>query len=799
MNQFSIISKLQPNQKKNHSVNRISAGLSFALAGIFALTLSACHGPCQSPCSSCGPVPTVVYDRPVKTNSCENCSTCGPAQIQGGYSSLAARPVTMKPGACGTSCRFSHPEGCAPAAVPNHFQMRRQAPATDSSYDPVIVPYQPSARPQAPARNRTQVSPANSGKQAPVMKESSAAPVVKPEAKVKPKKNPGLELDQMPFDEKNLDGPMMRERENVPGKMKILEVPQEDFEPEPSVRETLPEESVQPVEPVPVESIDSADSLESDDPAGPAEPAEPFEPFEPADSLDPVEPASPLDSVKPESEGEELPGVEDALPDALPDTLPDTLPEPTMLEFPGNLEDSQPSPEASKQTDNSQIMKAIQKRQPLKRILSLNEAQSEGKTGFPTQSDENPAEKQTTSAPKSENALRSISFNSVRKATGMEENQDPEVQSASWEVVEKEVSVIKLTAGEEPVANPVTQSVLQEPVELPENLEIRNFPERPSNAQPADEYIIDSKSLARKKDLKETQKAMVSGMEVNENWEADIQNETGTFIFYDGIQGRSTIQSPDPVYIYAPRFRAIRQVIDLNVDEQITMTGDLYTPTQVSTANRTMETSTTRQNMQAGTGTSRTVMLEAQGNTGAGLLDGNVAAQMKTQEAVIAQESRTVNGPGVFDGKTRAITADGLIEFKTWTQTENMRVFIDQQSASASIQTLSAPSLYTVKEGDKKQDVKIYKVASTNSARPGETVDFIIYFENTGNTPIGNITLVDNLPARLEIIEDSAESSVDSSFTYEINGNGSQTLRWEVTQPLHVGEKGAVKFKALVR
>ncbi len=633
------------------------------------------------------------------------------------------------------------------------------------------------------------------------MKERAAAPAAKPEAKAKPKKNPGLELEQMPFDEKTLDGPMMRERENVPGKMKVLEVPQEDFEPEPSFQEMLPEESVRPTEPVPVESIDPADSLESDEPAGPAEPAEPFEPFEPADALDPVEPASPVDSVKPESKGEELPGVEDALPDALPDTLPDTLPEPTLLEFPGNLEESQPSPEAPKQTDNSQIMKAIQKRQPLKRILSLNEAQSEGKTGFPTQSEESPAEKQSTSAPKSENALRSISFNSIRQATGMDENQDPEVQSASWEVVEKEDSVIKLTAGEEPVAasNPAPQSVLQEPVELPGNLEMRNFPERPSNAQPADEYIIDSKSLARKKDLKETQKALVSGLEVKENWEADIQNETGTFIFYDGIQGRSTIQSPDPVYIYAPRFRAIRQVIDLNVDEQVTMTGDLYTPTQVSTANRTMETSTTRQNMQAGTGTSRTVMLEAQGNTGAGLLDGNIAPQMKTQEAVIAQEDRTVNGPSAFDGKTRAITADGLIEFKTWTQTESMRVFIDQQSASASIQTLSAPFLYTVQEGEKKQDVKIYKVASTNSARPGETVDFIIYFENTGNTPIGNITLVDNLPARLEIIEDSAESSVDSNFTYEINGNGSQTLRWEVTQPLSVGEKGAVKFKALVR
>ena len=62
-----------------------------------------------------------------------------------------------------------------------------------------------------------------------------------------------------------------------------------------------------------------------------------------------------------------------------------------------------------------------------------------------------------------------------------------------------------------------------------------------------------------------------------------------------------------------------------------------------------------------------------------------------------------------------------------------------------------------------------------------------------------NVTTLANEEKNEEIVEDSAESSVDSSFTYEINGSGSQTLRWEITQPLYAGEKGAVKFKALVR
>ncbi len=322
---------------------------------------------------------------------------------------------------------------------------------------------------------------------------------------------------------------------------------------------------------------------------------------------------------------------------------------------------------------------------------------------------------------------------------------------------------------------------------------------RPSFAQPADEYVIDSKVGAQKVKVSSKNKGRIGNTELSGNWEMDFQDQRGTFIYFDDGTGRATVQTPDPVYIYAPRFRAVRQVVDLNVDEQVMSTGDLFTPTSVQIQERNAGTNTTLQQVQAGTQAGRDVMIQTKGSDGTREMDAPIGAQAYNQEAVIAQESRTMEGPVAAEGKIRANTVGGMDMASTWTMNDQLQVFIDKQSASASVMNLAAPSLYTVKEGENKHSVRIYKVASKTSAKPGETVDFVIYFENTGSAPVGNISLVDNLPTRLEIVEDSAESSVDASFTYEVNGAGSQTLRWEVTQPLYPKEKGAVKFRALVR
>lgn len=363
---------------------------------------------------------------------------------------------------------------------------------------------------------------------------------------------------------------------------------------------------------------------------------------------------------------------------------------------------------------------------------------------------------------------------------------------------------IQLTAGEEvlPAAGSAVPAAgnAAEAARVPEIPDVPSvLSERPKYAQPADEYIVDSNHSAMKRDLKKPQKVKVGGVEMNDNVQVGTEDQTGTFMYYDGVEGRTTVQSPEPVYIYAPRFRAVRQVVDLNINEQVISTGDVYTPTETAVQGRSTGTDTTKQHVQAGTESGRAVMIQAQGSTNTGTLDGNIAPQSQNQDVVAAQESRINVGPVSMDGKTHAWTTGGLDLVNTWTKNDGLQVFIDRTSASASVRVENTPSIYSVKEGTGKQDVKIYKVSSQSSAKPGETVDFVIYFENTGHAPVGHIVLVDSLPARLEIIEDSAESSVDALFSYEINNTGSQTLRWEVTQPLYTGEKGAVKFKALVR
>ena len=51
--------------------------------------------------------------------------------------------------------------------------------------------------------------------------------------------------------------------------------------------------------------------------------------------------------------------------------------------------------------------------------------------------------------------------------------------------------------------------------------------------------------------------------------------------------------------------------------------------------------------------------------------------------------------------------------------------------------------------------LRVIKVASTQFAEPGDTVDFTLRFDNVGNEPIGNVTVIDNLTTRLEFMPES--------------------------------------------
>ena len=61
---------------------------------------------------------------------------------------------------------------------------------------------------------------------------------------------------------------------------------------------------------------------------------------------------------------------------------------------------------------------------------------------------------------------------------------------------------------------------------------------------------------------------------------------------------------------------------------------------------------------------------------------------------------------------------------------------------------------------------------------------------------IGNVTIVDSLTTRLEYVEDSQKSSLDSRTSRpQANEGDSLMLRWEIDEPLKPGEGGVMQFR----
>ena len=95
--------------------------------------------------------------------------------------------------------------------------------------------------------------------------------------------------------------------------------------------------------------------------------------------------------------------------------------------------------------------------------------------------------------------------------------------------------------------------------------------------------------------------------------------------------------------------------------------------------------------------------------------------------------------------------------------------------------------------------LRICKLASTHSANPGDIVEFTLRFDNVGDQPLDNVTVVDNLTTRLELVPGSGQCSKESQFYCEPNKEGSLVLRWEIGESLKPGEGGIARFKCVVR
>ncbi len=95
-------------------------------------------------------------------------------------------------------------------------------------------------------------------------------------------------------------------------------------------------------------------------------------------------------------------------------------------------------------------------------------------------------------------------------------------------------------------------------------------------------------------------------------------------------------------------------------------------------------------------------------------------------------------------------------------------------------------------------ELTLCKRAGSDTARPGEELDFTIFMLNSGDRPLTDITLVDAVPGRLAVIEGSVVSNLPADITTSKGDDGSTQLSWAFKGTLKPGQGGFVRFRTIV-
>jgi uncharacterized repeat protein (TIGR01451 family) len=286
--------------------------------------------------------------------------------------------------------------------------------------------------------------------------------------------------------------------------------------------------------------------------------------------------------------------------------------------------------------------------------------------------------------------------------------------------------------------------------------------------------------------------------EVAQDWTVRGLEQEDTVVHYDTLAGETEVQPSNRVCIYAPRFAAVRKVSGIVQHEQHERGAGVRLPVGPSMSGTAEFATTVLQPVeprgqravkfgQSFRDRTRTVGLE------------NLQSPARTEWQLLPYEDFLVVRRGEFDNSEKARLAARLQAAVAWTHDKAVQVVIDDMVAVESSSDLGGELIYTYEMPAGKPRLRVVKLASTETAQPGDTVHFTIRFDNIGDQVVGNVTVLDNLSTRLEYVADSQECSVPAEFSTEQNEGESQLLRWEITDPLEVGQGGVIRFECRVR
>jgi len=302
---------------------------------------------------------------------------------------------------------------------------------------------------------------------------------------------------------------------------------------------------------------------------------------------------------------------------------------------------------------------------------------------------------------------------------------------------------------------------------------------------PEDEYLRDGGDEGRPAGPGKEHEILGVGME-------------DTVAAYETLDHRTLVEPSNEVYIYSPRFGAVRQVVGLMANEERQRAGGVHKPLQPDAPTTTQLVGNAKQNVQLDDQISARPAAALRTKQGDGAMSSAVRAK-GFQDAFKPYENLSIIRMGAFDEAEMAFLARGANAAVAWSHTQAVQVILDRKSATADVKYDKSLMIFTVDEPPGKPKLRLVKVASTSFANPGDTVDFTIRFDNVGNQPIGNVAILDSLNTRLEYVPDSAQCSIDAKCTTQPNEGDSVVLHCELSHPLDAGKGGILRFRCRVR
>lgn len=288
------------------------------------------------------------------------------------------------------------------------------------------------------------------------------------------------------------------------------------------------------------------------------------------------------------------------------------------------------------------------------------------------------------------------------------------------------------------------------------------------------------------------------GVAVKPDWQVLGLDTQDTVAHYDTLDGRTLVEPSNRVCVYAPRFGAVRSVMR-TVENQTADAPRAVDRPETPTPGTHVDTPTTALEQRQLIVATRAALPEAFVRRQAPDILSVRLSPAAFVTGLLPYENLQIIRVGLLDNAEEARLAEAVQAAVAWSGDQMAQVMLDGVRAETATVDQTPQVVYEVYDPHKTPKLRLCKVADSQMAKPGDIVAFTLRFDNVGDQPIGNVVILDNLTPRLEYVPDSAQSSVEAQFSTEVNDAGSLVLRWEVREPLEVGQGGIVRFRCRVR